>query len=359
MKMNVFLYYICHMISNLNIRSLYIGTITFLFCLSSAFGQEPDKKDEAFFIETTETVSPFEVPTDTKFSQEIQTKYTDLLSRLFNDRNTLNKSLAELKKQKNTQLNLKDNKDITLLNTLSTNIKSQEQESKSVQFDIDELKSALSKTSSNKEAAKVINSILKSRYPESAHEKEVIEDWDKEFDYIKDDNTKSISNSDCSISFNGIDPNSLEKKVQTGSENLISYTHPKLEEYYKKESFLTGDVSLIEMGKNTYMAMNIIIRSRDALKNYGMIQAGSPLKVELINGEAAYLFAISNATGRPIANTSNIFYQAIFKIEKSEFNLLKKSEIDNVGVMWSSGYEKYDVYNIDVILRQISCLENL
>lgn len=168
----------------------------------------------------------------------------------------------------------------------------------------------------------------------------------------------STETPDCKIAFNGIDPNTLQKKIATENENIISYTHPKLEEYYKEKSFLTGDVSVVQLGKEKYLIMEIIVRSKDAIRNYGMIQVGSPMKIELINGESVYLFAQANASGLLIPQTNNIKYQVLFLLEKAEYKLLQKSEVNNIGMMWSSGYEKYDVYNIDVLLNQISCLEN-
>jgi hypothetical protein len=36
-----------------------------------------------------------------------------------------------------------------------------------------------------------------------------------------------------------------------------------------------------------------------------------------------------------------------------------KSEIDKVGIEWSSGYEEYEVYEVDAILAQLNCFEKL
>ncbi len=163
---------------------------------------------------------------------------------------------------------------------------------------------------------------------------------------------------DCNVAFDGIDPNTLQKKIAIEYENVISYTHPKLEEYYKENSFLSGDVSVVQLGKEKYLILDIIIRSKDAIRNYGMVQVGSPMKIELINGDSVYLFAQANATGQLIPQTNNIKYQVLFLLEKSEYKMLQKSEVNNMGLMWSSGYEKYDVYNIDVLMNQIACLEN-
>lgn len=162
---------------------------------------------------------------------------------------------------------------------------------------------------------------------------------------------------DCKLAFNGIDPNTLEKKIATEYTNIITYTHPKLVDYYKEKSFLTADVSIVQLGKSKYLTVDVIIRSKDAIRNYGMVQVGSPMKIELIDGESVYLFAQANATGTLIPQTTNIMYQVLYLLEKAEYKKLQKSEVNNLGIMWSSGYEKYDIYNVDVLMNQISCIE--
>ena len=37
--------------------------------------------------------------------------------------------------------------------------------------------------------------------------------------------------------------------------------------------------------------------------------------------------------------------------------MLEKYMIDEVGIMWSSGYETYDVYHVDVLKNLAQCLK--
>ena len=111
------------------------------------------------------------------------------------------------------------------------------------------------------------------------------------------------------------------------------------------------------LDKTYYLVLDIVIKSRDAVKNYGIIESGAPMKIELLNGESAYLFAVSNFQGKFVPNSNEVKYTALFVINKAEYKLLKKSEINQVGMMWSSGYEKYDVYNIDLVKKQLDCLD--
>lgn len=228
--------------------------------------------------------------------------------------------------------------------------------------DVDLLNSAHQRNTSDKQLEYVINSISARHFGNTNLRIPSTTDWNNEFSYLQKEEVSSDFQGDplddCQIIFNGVDPNSLQKKIQTSSENLISYTHPKLEAYYKEESFLTGDVSVVKIGKEKFVVLEIVIRSRDAIKNYGMIKAGSPMKLELINGESSYLVASVNSEGRPIPQTNQVSYQVLYYVDKREYKQLRSSEIDKVGIMWTSGYEKYEVYNLDVLQRQIDCIDN-
>lgn len=323
-------------------------------------GSLPSSNEEVMFIETEEQVSPFEMPNKVNLSTDLQSKYTLTLNRLFDLKASFENSLQTLNNKKSTELEKKADKNINLLNQLSKKINVLESQLKELNSDIKKLKSEYEGNTNNLSMKQKIQVVESNWFTSNNNEEKEIKGWSSEFEYLNLKNQISITksnHSNCEIAFNGIDPNTLQQKLQIAPENIISYSHPKIEQYYKENSFLTADISVLQMGKNKYALLDIIVRSQDAIKNYGMIKAGSPLKIELINGENVYLFSQANAEGRLIPGTINVKYQVLYSIEKSEYKLLKSSEVDNLGIMWTSGYEKYDIYNIDVLLHQIECLE--
>ena len=325
------------------------SVIVLLLVVSFGYSQ-----DDTFMNNGKDGQDIYELPAG-KFSQKIQTLYTDLLSKLYNDRTKLNQEISALNSEKKTLLKNTGNRDIERLNKISNTALEKSKSLVDIDDDIELLRSGLAEGSNEKRAIRIINSINSKRYGAQAIEDKP-EKWGG--NTAKAPKTEIRKFTDCKVIQNGVDPTTLKNKVQIASESLIEYTHPKLESFYKDESFLTAEAGMMMLDKTYFLIMDVVIKSRDAIKNYGMIEAGAPMKIELLNGESAYLFSAVNVTGTYVPNTNNVAYQAIFTVNKSEYKLLKKSEIDNVGIMWSSGYEKYDVYNIDLVMSQLECLEN-
>lgn len=335
--------------------------ISFLGSVGSIFAQI--NQTASVEKEVTENWEYPEVPYEIKKHPNLDTKtqqaYNEIISRLYKERKKYTDNLSTLE---STEVKEKEalRPDAEKLEKISTGIYEVKKRLNEIRADLKGLESEYAKSASSSTLKRLIEEVNKNYKTDIVNETETTEEWDNEFDYLKPAEIMSepVSISNCQIVFNGVDPNTLQKKIQLQPENLISYTHPKLESYYKENSFLTGDVSLVQLGKEEYLVLDIVIRSRDALKNYGIIQIGSPMKIELINGESVYLFAAGNAEGKMIPQTNHVRYQVLYNLYKAEYKQLRKSEIDNLGLMWSSGYEKYDIYNIDVLLNQIDCLEN-
>lgn len=184
---------------------------------------------------------------------------------------------------------------------------------------------------------------------------------EEQFKYfqIEKQNTYTASkNIDCKIVFDGIDPQSKKAKKELEKEFLFGYTHPKLKSYFKDKNFLTCETQLIQLNNKSYMWLYITIASKDAVKNYGLIEINSTLKIELIDGSILYIPNAQNSSGKLEAYTANTLYQVILPLDKTMLKQLEKSEIDKIGIMWSSGYEQYEVYEVDIVMNQIACLKN-
>ena len=76
----------------------------------------------------------------------------------------------------------------------------------------------------------------------------------------------------------------------------------------------------------------------------------------MINGVRVYGRNINNDKGRIESYTGHTLYKGVYELSKDDVNDLKKSFLDHVGIIWSSGYEEYAVYNVDFLQNQLECL---
>jgi hypothetical protein len=50
-------------------------------------------------------------------------------------------------------------------------------------------------------------------------------------------------------------------------------------------------------------------------------------------------------------------YRVHYAIAQDQMSFLSKSEVDKIRVFWSSGYEEYEVYQLDFFMKQLACLD--
>jgi hypothetical protein len=169
----------------------------------------------------------------------------------------------------------------------------------------------------------------------------------------------SITENDaCEVIFNGFDNQIKKKRREIKGGNWFGYTHPKLGSYFKENDFLRGEASLMKVDNKTFLNLRLVLATRDARRSYGFIQEDAMLRITFINGDRVYLNSQVRSDGNLEAYTGNTVYTCLFPLDKDDLKELERTEIDRVGIMWSTGFEEYDIYNVDFIINQLSCLKN-
>lgn len=163
---------------------------------------------------------------------------------------------------------------------------------------------------------------------------------------------------DCELSFDGFDEILQAKKKEVKSDFFFGHSQEKMKAYFKNDDFIKCNAQVSKVGKKYYITLDFRIKSKDAKRTYGMLRANENIRFEMIDGTKVYCTSMIQDGGTIEAYTGNTLYSGIFEINKDDLGILKKSYIDNVGVIWSSGYEQYNIYNVDFLKNQLKCLEN-
>ena len=161
---------------------------------------------------------------------------------------------------------------------------------------------------------------------------------------------------DCEIVFDGYDKEIGSDRREVKTQPFFSYSQEKMKPYFKTEDYLSCDANISKVDKNYFLTLKIRIRSKDASKTYGLLRANENINIKLINGRNVYAKNINSDSGKIESYTGHTLYTGIFLLKKSDINDLKKYYLDNIGIIWSSGYEEYNIYNVDFLTNQIKCL---
>lgn len=178
------------------------------------------------------------------------------------------------------------------------------------------------------------------------------------FDIDDNDVLRNPPEVECKVKLKGIDKRTRKERTELESGHLFGYTHPNIKSYFKEKDYLTCNAKLSKVGGLYYLSFEVRIASIKANKSYGSLDKGSGIRIKLINGETVNLYNISAATGFIEPLTGVTVYQTNYPMEKSEFKKLSKTELDKIGVIWSTGYEEYEIYEVDFLINQAECLKN-
>ena len=161
---------------------------------------------------------------------------------------------------------------------------------------------------------------------------------------------------ECKFTYNAIDYRLNEHRAETEYEKLFNFTHLKLKEHFTDKHFMEAYASSAQLGETNYIYLKIFFNTLEIEQSYGSIPKDENMRIILLNGEKLYLENISSSYPKLSKKTGQTIYDCIFKAGESDFDLLKKHEIDKLGIVWAQGYEEYEVSNIDLIKNQIHCL---
>jgi hypothetical protein len=142
-------------------------------------------------------------------------------------------------------------------------------------------------------------------------------------------------------------------------ELLCQYTPQKVKSYFKTRDLLTANAAIIKVNKTHYIRAWITIASKDAAKNYGTIAAASFMKITLVTGKTVHVYTPRESVGVLENYTGYIQYIVDYKLTGEDIEVLRSVPLDTIGIMWSSGFELYPVYEVDRFIHDFDCLQQI
>ena len=175
---------------------------------------------------------------------------------------------------------------------------------------------------------------------------------------VDDRNPEYITHDEiCSITFNGMDESLDQKRIEHGPQHLFGHTSEKLKHVLKKKNFLNCNAYLTLLDGDYYLNLDLELATKDASKSYGYIDKNDLVKLTFINGENFIANSIYKAEGKLEQYSGHTKYEAVYRLQDIKMELIKDLELDKLAIIWSSGYEEYPVYEIDLLQHQLECIK--
>lgn len=161
----------------------------------------------------------------------------------------------------------------------------------------------------------------------------------------------------CEIAFEGIDPKSGSYRKDLGQEFLFSHTDDRLRVYLKDKEYLRCEGYFSANGGYRYLMLEFTFAYPNAREAYGFIEKGSILTIMMLNGDYVNLRSGVMDRGSYDTESELLSYRVYYPIDRSQMNYLKNSEVDAIRVFWSSGFEEYEVFQLDFFSKQLKCID--
>lgn len=162
---------------------------------------------------------------------------------------------------------------------------------------------------------------------------------------------------DCEVIQDGIHKESGQYIKELGFEDLFIFTPYNLKNSLNRP-LVEGKAQLYQSSGFINMEARIKVNSKLASKDYGKIEQGTMIKFFLMNGGSFYTFNGRYKRAKIKQAENSTVYTLSCSFDKDELKMLKESYIDKIGVVWSEGYEEYEIFNPDFFVNQLACLES-
>jgi hypothetical protein len=160
----------------------------------------------------------------------------------------------------------------------------------------------------------------------------------------------------CSLAFEGPDENTGQHIRASAPELFFTPTDQSLRPYLAGKEYLSAMAYIHSRGGYRYLTLKIAFANPNAITTYGFLDKGSLLSIHLLDGNYINLRAARAANGSWDADLGELSYEVTYSIDRSNISSLRQSDLDYIQLFWSSGFEEYDIFQVDVLQRLLACL---
>lgn len=161
----------------------------------------------------------------------------------------------------------------------------------------------------------------------------------------------------CSIEFSGIDEFTGKTRKDHIAQPLFFYTPPSMVKNFPDKEYMTCDASLSSVsGGSVFLNLYINIANKEAAKLFGGLEKGTVINIKFIDGDNFAIINNRNDPGIYDPVKQAVAFRAQCNLGAGVQEKISKKSLDKIRITWQTGYEDYEVFDVDLLLRQYKCL---
>lgn len=160
----------------------------------------------------------------------------------------------------------------------------------------------------------------------------------------------------CLLTVDTRDAFSGEQHRELQKEELFRYTNPSLKSYYQDREHVICQAAASTKGGVYLLQLQFTINDVNAQRAFGSLPRNGVAIIKLLDGETFTLYNLRADEGKLSEDKRSYQYNGQYVIEGGMLKKMQKTLLDKVRIAWSTGYEDYDIQNVDLLERQLPCL---
>ena len=164
--------------------------------------------------------------------------------------------------------------------------------------------------------------------------------------------------SNCTLRVDQTDEFTGIHRKETTPALLFSHTNKELRDLFTGEDdYITAYGHLIQIdGGTRILVIDYYIASQTADRAFGALRPNATVTLGFLNGDTFKLFNNKYDAGKYDPVTGKYHFRGQYSVSGKVEKMVTKSELDQVRVVWETGYEDYPVYELDFFREQFACL---
>ncbi|MCS6930113.1 MAG: hypothetical protein NZM43_11560 [Saprospiraceae bacterium] len=160
----------------------------------------------------------------------------------------------------------------------------------------------------------------------------------------------------CTLTTDMRDEFSGELRREVQREELFRYTMPSLRPYLQGQEHIICHASVSQNGKIYLLNLVFTIHDANAKRTFGSLPKNSVAIWKFLDGETLTLANLRSDEGRVGDDRITHVFVGQYVLDPPAIKKMQKSLLDKVRIAWATGYEDYEIHQVDLIARQIGCL---
>jgi hypothetical protein len=161
----------------------------------------------------------------------------------------------------------------------------------------------------------------------------------------------------CVLTLDTRDAFSGELRRETDQEEIFRFTNPSLKTYFTDRDHIICRASLASNSGTYLLQLQFTINDVNAQRAFGNLPRNGVAILRLFDGETYTLYNLRADEGKASEDKKQFTFTGQYVVDPGMLKKLRKTLLDKIRIAWSTGYEDYDVHNVDFLQRHMDCLQ--